>query len=99
MTKSIDPVLLEKLRRLQTDLTDLAFTLDLRGRAEAADLAVTIGERIGALCQEFAPPHLTEPEFTSPSASPRATSATQSRLIGTSRISKTSGRYGCLTQQ
>jgi hypothetical protein len=99
MTESIDPVLLEKLRRLQTDLTDLAFMLDLRGRAEAADLAVTIGERIGALCQEFAPLHLTKPEFTSPSASPRTTPATQSRLVGTSLISKTSGRYGRSTQQ
>jgi hypothetical protein len=58
MIDSLAPALLRKLRQLQAELADLAFTLDQRGRAEAADLAVSVGERVGALCDEFAPPTL-----------------------------------------
>lgn len=49
------PALLGQLRGLQTELVELAFTLDRRGRSEAADVALTISGRLGELHAEFAP--------------------------------------------
>lgn len=48
------PALLGQLRGLQTELVELAFTLDRRGRPEAADVALTISGRLGELHAEFA---------------------------------------------
>jgi hypothetical protein len=48
------PALLGQLRGLQTELIELAFTLDRRGRPEAADVALTISGRLGELHAEFA---------------------------------------------
>ena len=52
---SAPPALLGKLRGLQTELLELAFTLDRRGRPDAADVALTISGRLGELHAEFAP--------------------------------------------
>jgi hypothetical protein len=43
----------QKLDRLRTELVELAYTLDTRGRAEAADVAMTTAARIGELCEEL----------------------------------------------
>lgn len=48
------PALLGQLRGLQTELIELAFTLDRRGRPEAADVALTISGRLGELHAKFA---------------------------------------------
>ena len=50
-----DP-LAEKLRRLRAELAELAFTLDSRGQAEAADTALSIERRIAALLDNEPPP-------------------------------------------
>lgn len=49
-----DP-LLEKLRRLRAELAELAFTLDTRGQASAADTASTIAVRIDQLLENEPP--------------------------------------------
>lgn len=46
--------ILGKLDRLRTELIDLAFTLEGRGRLDAADVAMTTSARVGELCDELA---------------------------------------------
>ncbi|HEX2854040.1 MAG TPA: hypothetical protein VHO24_12440 [Opitutaceae bacterium] len=41
-----------KLKALQLELVEMAFDLDLKGRLEAADLAMTTSARLGELCEE-----------------------------------------------
>ena len=43
-----------KLDALRTEFADLAFTLELRGRIDAADVAITASARVGELCEELA---------------------------------------------
>jgi hypothetical protein len=47
--------LLERLRALRVELVELAFTLDSRGRFDAADVAMTTSARVDELCAEPAP--------------------------------------------
>lgn len=42
----------DKLAALRTELADLAFELDTRGRADAADVATAVAGRLGELCEE-----------------------------------------------
>lgn len=44
---------LNKLDQLRTELVELAYALDTRGRLEAADVALTTSLRIGEMCAEF----------------------------------------------
>lgn len=44
---------LSKLHGLRTELVELAFVLDRRGRVEAADVAMSISGRVGELCEEI----------------------------------------------
>lgn len=46
---------MDKLAHLRVALVELAYTLDTRGRLDAADVAITTAARIGELCEEFAP--------------------------------------------
>jgi hypothetical protein len=48
--------LLKKLDQLRTELVELAFTLDSRGRFDASDVAMTTSARVGELCEELGPP-------------------------------------------
>ncbi|HVZ64439.1 MAG TPA: hypothetical protein VG936_07700 [Lacunisphaera sp.] len=41
-----------KLAALRTELADLAFELDTRGRSDAADVATAVAGRLGELCEE-----------------------------------------------
>ena len=50
-----DP-LAEKLRRLRVEIAELAFTLDSRGQAEAADTAISIERQIAHLLENEPPP-------------------------------------------
>jgi len=43
----------EKLEELRTELVDLAFALDRRGQAEAADVAILTSARLAELCTEL----------------------------------------------
>lgn len=43
--------ILGKLDRLRAELVELAYTLDVRGHLEAADVAITTAARIGELCE------------------------------------------------
>jgi hypothetical protein len=45
--------ILEKLDQLRTELVDLAFTLEQRGRLDAADVAISTSARVGELCAEL----------------------------------------------
>ncbi len=54
MNTSDAPAILGKLHGFQTELVELAFTLDRRGRAEAADVAMNLSGRVGELCEELA---------------------------------------------
>ena len=45
---------LEKFGQLRAELIELAYTLDIRGQREAADVAMTTSARIAELCEEFA---------------------------------------------
>ncbi len=47
------PAVFEKLDRLRTELVDLAFTLDRRGRPEAADVAMMISGRVSEIREEI----------------------------------------------
>ena len=47
-------LLREKLAALRVELVDLAFTLERRGRLDAADVALAASARVGELCDEFA---------------------------------------------
>jgi hypothetical protein len=53
MAKAKTHSLLEKLDHLRTELVELAFTLDSRGRFDAADVAMTTSARVGELCEEI----------------------------------------------
>ncbi|MCX6953302.1 MAG: hypothetical protein NTV51_14205 [Verrucomicrobia bacterium] len=44
---------LGKLGGLRTELVELAFVLDRRGRPEAADVAMTLSGQLGELCEEL----------------------------------------------
>ena len=46
-------VLREKLSALRSEFVDLAFTLERRGRIDAADVAISASARVGELCGEF----------------------------------------------
>lgn len=54
MSETNNHVILGKLDGLRTELVELAFVLDRRGRIEAADVAMTISGRVGELCEELA---------------------------------------------
>lgn len=60
MVKPNAPDLLEKLAQLRVELVELAYTLDTRGRLDAADVAISTSARIGELCEEFATAHLSQ---------------------------------------
>jgi len=45
---------LDRLDALRVELADLAYTLDRRGRLDAADLAVAVAARIGEIHDELA---------------------------------------------
>jgi len=49
-------VVVGKLTGLRTELIDLAYVLERRGRPEAADVAMTISARLQEICDELAPP-------------------------------------------
>lgn len=53
---------LEKLSGFRTELADLAFLMDRRGRAEAADVAMMAFARIGEICEELQAPRNDSPE-------------------------------------
>ena len=44
----------EKLERLRAELVELAYTLELRGQLDAADVAMTTSARVGEICDELA---------------------------------------------
>jgi len=46
--------MLGRLDALRVELADLAYTLDRRGRLDAADLAVAVAARIGEIHDELA---------------------------------------------
>ena len=43
----------DKLAELRTQLVELAFVLERRGQAEAADVAITTSARLNELCDEL----------------------------------------------
>jgi hypothetical protein len=45
--------ILKKLDLLRTELVELAFTLDSRGRFDASDVAMSTSARVGELCEEL----------------------------------------------
>ncbi|HXA80667.1 MAG TPA: hypothetical protein VNV14_05280 [Opitutaceae bacterium] len=53
MPKAKTNPLLKKLDQLRTELVELAFTLDSRGRFDASDVAMTTSARVGELCEEL----------------------------------------------
>jgi hypothetical protein len=53
MAKAKHNTLLKKLDQLRTELVELAFTLDSRGRFDASDVAMTTSARVGELCEEL----------------------------------------------
>jgi hypothetical protein len=44
---------MKKLSDFRAELVELAFTMDRRGRLEAADVAMTASARVGELCEEL----------------------------------------------
>jgi len=46
-------LVLGKLAALRTELVDLAYELECRGRLEAADVAMTTSARVDELCAEL----------------------------------------------
>lgn len=56
---------LQELDQLRTELVELAYTLDLRGRPDAADVAMTTSARIRELCDELTASS-RQTTFTSP---------------------------------
>lgn len=54
MNETSSPVVLEKLDRLRSELVEMAFLLDRRGRLEAADVAMQISGRVGEIQEELA---------------------------------------------
>jgi len=53
MSTSDPRQVLSKLHGLRTELVELAFVLDRRGRVDAADVAMSIAGRVGELCEEI----------------------------------------------
>jgi hypothetical protein len=53
MTATSTELMLKKLSDFRAELVDLAFTMDRRGRLDAADVAMTASARVGELCEEF----------------------------------------------
>ena len=47
-------LLAEQLDALRTELVDLAFQLEQRGRLDAADVAISVAGRVGSLREEMA---------------------------------------------
>jgi len=45
--------LLAKLAALRVELVDLAYQLDVQGRLEAADVAMSTSARVAEICEEF----------------------------------------------
>jgi hypothetical protein len=54
MTHVENRLVREKLEGLRTELVDLAFTLECRGRLDAADTAIMISARVREVCEELA---------------------------------------------
>src|SRR5882757_7851319 len=50
-------IVLRKLDQLRTELVDLAFSLEKRGRRDAADIAIAVSSRVGELCEEITGSH------------------------------------------
>lgn len=44
-----------RLAELRAEFVDLAFTLERRGRFDAADVALAASARVGEICEVFAP--------------------------------------------
>ncbi len=54
MTETVsDKTLLHELVQLRAELVELAFTMDRRGRLEAADVAMMVSARVGELCEAY----------------------------------------------
>lgn len=53
---------LEKFDALRTELTDLAFILERRGRVDAADIATAISARLAAWREEWASAQASVPD-------------------------------------
>jgi len=53
MTTARKSIVVEKLDRLRTELVDLAFALENRGRVDAADVAMMTSARIEELREEL----------------------------------------------
>lgn len=49
-------LLRKRLDELRTELADLAFELERRGRLDAADLATSVSGRVGEVCAEITNP-------------------------------------------
>lgn len=47
---------LAKLSVFRAELAEIAFSMDRRGRAEAADVALMASARIAEICDELQPP-------------------------------------------
>lgn len=54
MTNARAHLVRTQLDQLRTDLVELAFQLDRRGRPEAADVAMTTSARLAELCEALA---------------------------------------------
>ncbi|HTQ31193.1 MAG TPA: hypothetical protein VMI53_08275 [Opitutaceae bacterium] len=54
MTETDLQAIFEKLDQFRRELVDLAFTLECRGRFDAADVAMTTSARMAELCDEVA---------------------------------------------
>jgi hypothetical protein len=52
MTEGSSNLIMSKLAALRTELVDLAFILECRGRVDAADVAMTTSARIAELYDE-----------------------------------------------
>ncbi len=75
-----DGLILEKLDGLRTELVDLAFILECRGRLDAADVAMTTSARVAQLCDDLASARLTA------SADPVADVVEGQRAAGIPRV-------------
>jgi hypothetical protein len=53
MAEAKSNLILERLDALRTELIDLAFVLERRGRLDAADVAITTSVRVRELCEEL----------------------------------------------
>jgi len=53
-------VFLKQLDELRTELVELAFTLERRGRLEAADVALTTSARVGEIHEELSEQHAVD---------------------------------------